>query len=263
MSSSTTGTDRATGQPAEHLTDADLIRMLDGEPALSAVHDVRGHIATCDVCVARRELLSERRRRLAMLLTSTDIAVAAPSVPVELLLARARAPRPLHRRPAVRAAAVLLVAGTLAAQPAVRGWMSEQWRRVTDRTPPTASVSSPPSSSPAAPPAVAGTALTFESGPGPFTIVLEGRPSSGTLTIVSAEGTRASVERVSGVNLDLLVMPQGFRVRDAEGATASFVVRVPRSAGRVHVRFGESTSSREITVDLGDAERRIIDFERE
>jgi hypothetical protein len=264
---STTDIERATPELAGHLTDAELLRILDGEPLLSTAPDVTSHLAACAACAARADLLRDRRRRLAKLLAESDVPVPAlPALPAaDELLARARRRRrSSHARPAVRAAAVLLLAGTLAAQPAVRRWVGAQWHRVTGSAR-TAGLPEVPAVVPnPAEGTTPGTGLAFEPGAGPFTIRFDTRPSAGTLTVVGVEGggTRATVERVSGANLELLVTPHGLHVRNAGGAAASYLVRVPRSVGRVYLRFGASTSPDDVEIDVAGHEQRVIVFGR-
>jgi hypothetical protein len=259
MRSSTPEAESAPRETAGHLSDADLLRMLDGEPSLSTVHDVTAHLRACPACAARAGLLRERRRRLASLLAAADATVPAPPAADELL-ARARRRGSPHARSALRAAAVLLIAGTLAAQPAVRRWMGEQWHRAAGVRPPAvAAAPVAPASVPQA--GASGATLSFEPGAGPFTIQFDARPTAGTLTIAGDDGTRAAAERIGGANLELLVMPHGLHVRNASGAAASYLVRVPRSVKRVHVRFGAAPTADDIVVGVGGEGQRTITFD--
>jgi hypothetical protein len=154
----------------------------------------------------------------------------------------------------------LLVAGTLAAQPAVRRWADAQWQRVTGGAPasvvPAGSAVAPSIPEGTAP----GTALAFEPGAGPFTIRFDARPTAGTLTVVGDEGSRATAERLGGANLELLVMPHGLHVRNASGAAASYLVRVPHLVKRVYLRFGASPSPADVEIDVSGDGRRVIVF---
>jgi hypothetical protein len=108
-----------------------------------------------------------------------------------------------------------------------------------------------------------GTVLAFEPGPGPFTIRFDAYPTTGTLTVVGDAGSRATAERLDGTNLELLVTPHGLHVRNAGGAVASYLVRVPRSVRRVYLRFGAAaTSPDDIAIDVTGHEQRVIVFGR-
>jgi hypothetical protein len=250
--------ERSPGDAAAHPDDADLLRLLDGEPALSATHDVPAHLEACPACAARADRLRAQRRRLAALLLATDVPVP-PREPLGRLLEREARRRPLYARRALRAAGVLLVVvtGTLAAQPAVRRWVEQHWTRATSRSDQRTPAASAPTSSP--PAGAAGSALSFDPGSGPFTIRFDVRPTAGTLTILGDAGSRVIAERTGGENLELVVMPHGLQVRNARGAPASFVLRVPRAARRVEVRY-DARPTADVVVDLDRQSQRVIVF---
>jgi hypothetical protein len=189
-----------------HLDDAMLVRWLDGEPpsgdeplpdgpASSArppsTHDaaLAAHAAACPACAARAAVLRHRRARLSALLAATDLPTAAFPTPVPAGTARRSAGPPARRstrwaRPAVRpasrlaAAAVLVIAATLAAQP-VRRWLAAGWPgrlqdRSTPRPAPRATRAAPAAGSDARPTDVV---VTFTPAPGAFTLRLDARPA--------------------------------------------------------------------------------------
>jgi hypothetical protein len=251
-------TEQRAGAAAGHLSDADLLRHLDGEPPLSAARDLTAHLRECGVCTARADLLHHRRRRLADLLAGTDVTAAVATTPGTLLERARRNGRGRGARaPALRAAAMLLVAGTLAAQPAVRRWIGHQWARATGDAPVRAPIAAPVAPAIDARRSAPGTVLAFEPGAGPFTIHFDARPSAGSLVVVGDGGRQASVERVAGENLEVLVMPHGVHVRNANGGAVSYRVRVPRSVTRVRVRFGTAPSPGDVVLDVGGEEQRI------
>jgi hypothetical protein len=254
------GVESTGGGPAGHPSDADLLRLLDGEPPLSAMHDVTSHIRACATCSARADLLRDRRRRLGALLAATDAALPAPPTADELLarLEQRRSRSPRARYTVRAAAAILMVGGVLAAQPAVRRWAGARWRAFSGAS--AADVARParvPATTPIA--GGAGTTLAFEPGAGPFIVRFDHRPAAGTLTVVGDEGSRATAERVSGQNLDLLIVPDGIRIRDAGGAAASYLLHVPRAVKRVIVRFDDARGT-EIVVDVARGDRQVIGF---
>jgi hypothetical protein len=252
------GESAAHGAP-DHASDADLLRILDREATLSPLHDTTAHVSTCAECATRFDLLRERRLRLQRMLVDTDVA-APPAPGVGELLARVRERQRKRHRPALRAAALLLVAGTLAAaQPAVRRWMAAQWDRATgaEQTSTPASSVSPTvrSQSPAR-----GSVLSFDAGAGPLVIRFDTRPSAGALTVAGDSGALVRVEQVGGTNVELLVSRQELHVRNAAGTAASFVVHVPRTIGRVELKFGSGPSRDDIRIDLAREPRRIVTF---
>ncbi len=244
----------------DHASDADLLRILDREAALSPLHDTTAHVSACVACAARFDLLRDRRLRLQQMLADTDV-VAPPAPRASELLARVHARQCARRRPALRAAALLLVAGTLAAaQPAARRWMAEQWDRITGTergaVPASSGAPSVESQSPAR-----GSVLAFDAGAGPLVIRFDARPTGGSLAVESDSGAMVRVEQVSGASLELLVSRQELHVRNPGGAPASFVVHVPRAVRRVEVRFGASASSRDVALDLSRARRHTLAFD--
>jgi len=241
-----------------HLEDADLLRHLDAEPALPQVVDAAAHLRGCGTCVARAEVLRRRRLALARLLADSDAEAAPLSVPKAILSrARARERARWYASPTLRAAAVLLVAGTLAAQPAVRRWAGAQWERATTLARPARRA--PVSVAPLAPaPASAiGAVLSFEPASGPFIIRFDEPPAAGSLTIASDTGALATVERLGGDNPELLVTAHGLHVRNTAGDTLRYRVRLPRAMARVYVRSGDAPVASDRVVDLSEREQRI------
>jgi hypothetical protein len=243
----------------DHASDADLLRILDREAPLSPLHDTTAHVSACVECAARFDRLRDRRLRLQYLLADADVA-APPAPRAEELLARVGARRRARRRPALRAAALLLVAGALAAaQPAVRRWVVAQWDRVTGAPPKAAPVVSD-SPSVASPLPIRGSVLAFDAGTGPLVIRYDARPTAGQLVVLADSGALVRVEQVSGTNLELLVSRRELQVRNAEGAAASYVVRVPPGIRRVELEFGNGPAREDIDIDLAREPRRVVTF---
>jgi hypothetical protein len=247
----------------DHASDADLLRILDREAPLSPLHDTTAHVSSCAVCADRFDLLRQRRLKLASLLADADRPLpAAPSVGE--MLAKGRARRAARRRPLLRAAALLLAVGTLAAaQPGVRRWIGAQWDRITSGAEAGAPAPRDTIVTSAAAPSgnVSGSLLAFDAGAGPLAIHYDIRPVAGTLTVLSDTGALVRAERTSGANLELLVMRRMLRVRNAEGGVASYVVHVPRAIRRVQLRFGKSASAADTTLDLSSQTRHVLTFD--
>ena len=251
MSDMSTSAFRLVHGAGQHLSDADLIRDLDGELPVDGSREPAAHLRECEVCSARRTKLQARRRRLALLLEENDVASPPASAAVLVALAATRR-RHHHARTGLRAAAVLLVAGALAAQPSVRGWVGRHWVHTSGS--PRAAIASPATIAPS------GGVLSFEPGAGPFTVRFDVHPAAGTLTIVGDSGTRAVVERIDGAEQELLVMPHGLHVRNSRGSDASYLMRVPSVVQRVTVRFGDAAA--EIAVDVSVGSSQSIHFGR-
>ena len=238
---------------AGHLDDAELIRDLDGEAPLDGAREPATHLRACDQCAARRARLQARLRHLALLLAESDAVVpGAPSM-AELVAAARVQRRRAYAHTALRAAAVLLVAGALAAQPSVRRWVERQWAHA-----PSESTQAPNIATPKVGPD--GGALSFEPGAGPFTIRFDAHPAAGTLTIIGDSGARATVERTGGADQELLVMPHALHVRNRAGGDASYVMRVPSSVPQVTVRFGDAGAT--VVVDVSVGSSRVVHFAR-
>ncbi len=122
--------DLASSPSSAHVSDSDLIRMIDDEPVSAAV---REHVDGCAECAARLDRYRRRSRSLSVILRQTE---PEPVDSTRLLppvddLSRRRARKTVAApawwtRPAVRAAAILVaVAGLAVAAPPVRHWVVE------------------------------------------------------------------------------------------------------------------------------------------
>jgi hypothetical protein len=81
--------------------------------------------------------------------------------------------------------------------------------------------------------------VAFTPTAGPLTIRFDRRPASGTLTVMVTPDARVSVRVVADAPVaagDLLVLPDGFRVRNTPAA--DYRVTVPAGTDRVVVRYG-------------------------
>ena len=199
------------------------------------------------------DLLDRRAQRLSALLRDTDPPVPPIAYPAE------RVARAARRRTTIRwraAAAVALLALAAAGVPPVRAWIVQVVRSVW-----TAAVGAPPA--PAVRPAAAtkgAGAVTFNPAAGPFTLVVARAQSAGTLTIEITGGVTAGARvEGSGTAAELGVLPNGLRIVNDSGATASYAVRLPPTLTRVEVGIGgaaprvlgPATPGRRWVLDLG------------
>jgi hypothetical protein len=174
------------------------------------------------------DLVVARARRLSNLLRVTDPPVPPIAFPTE------RITRAMRQRAVVRwraaAAIVLLAAGAAGVRP-VRAWIVQAARTVW-----TAAVGGRGTrGAEATPPAAAGT-VTFTPSAGSFVVRVLRPQSGGTLTIETTPGEAASAA-VSGGHgeAELVVLPDGLRIANDRGSSASFLVKVPVRLPRIEV----------------------------
>lgn len=223
-------------QAASHLEDGDLIRYLDGEGSEAERRAWERHVGGCERCADRaaeadREslLFSDWLARAAFEDDLPDRAGSDARDPDVLTL---EPPTRTARRsgsgwsPWLRAAAaVVLIAGPLAAIPPLRDW-------VVDRVAPSADeTAAPAATGPAT--AAAQPVVRFVPEPGVFTVRVEGR--AGSLSVGRAEGDVAEL-RLSGAAPDAVVAAASVRLRSLEpGARHSLLLPEPVTAVRVLV----------------------------
>lgn len=235
----------------EHLSDGDLVRLLDGELDAEERARVEAHAAGCEACAARLRRLRRRSARLSGILLASD--PQAPPAPVqapdELALRRASRDRQAHSAPAPRpwlrvaAVVVLLLAAGVVASPlraVVAEWLRTQWERIAA---PGAGAPAPAAEAPAAPAperSPAGARVQFTPQGTTFTLDVAVPQGAGSVEVRRAAGTSATAEQTGGgAQAELLVLPSGVRIRNAPGATADYRVTVPASVRTVRVRVGE------------------------
>lgn len=178
------------------------------------------------------DLGTGRARRLSALLRATDPPVPVLAFPAERI-ARAERRRTVRRWRA--AAAIALVALAAVGVPPVRAWIVQAARALWAATRPAAG--SPAAGSPAA----GAGAVTFSPGAGSFVLQVVRPQATGTLTVETTERAVASAAVGGGTGgAELVVLPHGLRIVNDSGATASYVVRVPASLGRISVAIGEA-----------------------
>lgn len=267
---------------ATHLDDGALIRVLDRQPA---PEDDAGHLTDCAVCQARLRKLERLSAGFSRVLTAARPAEPAP--PPDLWqrvqsaapggaegavidLARERERRagrragPRWGSPATRAAVVagLLLAGALSAEP-VRAWIADGIERAV-----LALRGGAPEPAPASVPGAVGSgaaAVTVSFVPaGDRLLVRIDEPQpAGTVHVVFEDRSDAMGEVLTeDEDASLLVLPDGFRARNAGGKDWSYRFRVPTTLARVAVVIGGRTVA-ELTpadgsavLELGDGSTR-------
>lgn len=235
-----------------HLSDGELVRLLDGECDPAERERAEAHTASCEPCAARLARLRQRTTRLAQMLERADFPVPHAPAPAD---AGEEAPGviPLRRRPGpaaspagrpwLRVAAVILVALGIgvAASPA-RAWIA-QWiaeRLAADRAGSgDPAPSAPPAQAvPTAPPAAVAQ-VQFTPAGSEFTLEVAHRQAAGAVLLERSAGPNATAEVVGGTGgADLLVLPAGLRIQNAPGSAAEYRVSVPAGIERVRLRVG-------------------------
>lgn len=221
-----------------HLDEDQRQRVVDGELPSEAEASVRQHLATCADC---RRLVEEAEREIAAVESAfRDADGPMPPMRAAQLIERALVLRPRHVEVAVLrwAAGLLLAFGLGAAAYAMPGSPLPAWTQgllsrlagEPDAGPDGAPRPQPPDTS--APADLAGIAVT----PGASLLIeFSAAQAQGELRVALAAGTQVVVNAPAGAATFSL---EAGRLRvDNRGSTASFEIRIPRSAPRVEVRM--------------------------
>ena len=226
---------------ADHLSDGDLVRLLDGEEALR--NDVEAHLDRCAECQERLGVLRRRSERLSGLLIASDAQVPEPDMLAARRLQKQQRSTPQRAVPAwMRAAAVvvLLLGGALLAEP-VRAWVAEwfgaRWAELVSSTPP----------EPVQPPVVvepvpeANTRVQFTPASDEVELNFASAQAGGEVSVEIRDVPEVTVQ-VQGGTADLLVLPGGVRVANSPGSVAQYRVEVPARVRRLRVQIGEGNT---------------------
>ena len=235
----------------EHLDDAMLVRHLD-DRAGDANSDARAHLVTCGRCLARLELVRQRSDALGAALKR------APVVPLDArareeqcaaietrLATRKRASRraPLWHSPWLRAAAgIVIVAGIAAAAPPVRAWIAARVDALTSAPRPERGTSAAPRESAREAPT---SEVYFATTGRELEITFTARQAAGEILVTRAGEARSSVSVIGGSE-ELVVLPNGVRVRNEATSTSSYLIRA--ASGVEHVRVRTAAVDTVITV---------------
>ena len=144
-----------------------------------------------------------------------------------------------------RAAAVLLIIGSLAAVPPVRawaiGWVAKQIAALTGGSRRDAAPIAPPVAQ-NAPPANAidsGATLWFDAEGAELAVEIVSPQASGTLTFSPSTRPMTGVEVVNGAGETPLVREHGVRLINNSASTASYRLAVPATVLQIRVRIGD------------------------
>lgn len=191
-----------------HISDADLVRLMDGECSPSEEHEARSHLRSCTSCRERLDLLVRTSNRLSRALESLGSPGSEPG--------DGSVRRRITKR-GVGAVGALLVVG-LAAGP-VWGWLTG--RGAEER--------------------VAVPIVSFVPGRALLTIEVQHRQSAGSLTLtvdtMDAVSTRIFGD---GSGPEIMVLSGGLRIVNDPQSRLSYELRLPATLREVEVIVADS-----------------------
>lgn len=219
--------------PDEHLSDGDLVRLLDAEGESAERERTDGHLRGCQPCTERLDSLRRRSQRLSLLLAQTTPAAPEPDV---LSVVRARKRRQASPPWLRAAAAVVVVLGAALLAEPVRAWVADL---LGSRQTEIAAPSQPhPQSAPVRPSSpAAGTRVQFTPAAAEVELDVASYQAGGAVIFGVAEVPEVTVQ-VKGGMADLLVLPSGIRIGNAPESTADYQVTLPAGVRQVRVRVG-------------------------
>jgi anti-sigma factor RsiW len=226
-----------------HVSDGDLVRLVDGEVDVAEQMELEGHVDSCEDCAGRYLELRRKIATVGAAIRRGDFAFPKRNV----------------RTWGLRAAALLvaLTAVGVTVQP-VRAWIVEQTRALwavvaggeeTAATPGTTSVES---NDPTA-------AVSFVPAGDVFVLEFSTRQASGRLTVETVVGETASATVFGGSERErLVVLPTGLRIVNDSTAAADYKVELPRALARLFIVIGNDDTLR--YEPAGAADRWEIDL---
>lgn len=225
-------TNHTLASPA-HPSDADVLRYHDGELPADERSALDRHLAECAICRETLHLFD------AM---SSSVRVMDPLPPSDFARRRARnaaraARRVRRTRVVLRAAVAVLAVGSVGAVTPVRAWLVDLLRRPASETETPA-----PAPAPDAEPQP-GSTVSFVPSGSIFVVELAAAQPAGTLTLRPGDGPAVSARVADGrAGVGLLVVDNGFRIRNQATDSTSYVVTIPPSIERVDVRRPDGTT---------------------
>jgi len=227
-----------------HLSDGDLVRLLDGQAEPGESARGRDHLAACVDCDRRLRDLQRRSASISALLAGADFDVppalrdAGPRVARRARAAAARRKRIVWLR-AASICAILLGAGILAgpARARVTDWVSDLWTGLLTGDRAAGADAAAPQAQPDG-----GTRVRFTPTGPELSIEFASVPDEGRVELRVGDGPTTVVEVLGGVaEAELLVLPAGVRVLNEPGAGASYRVTVPTTVRIVRIAVDDST----------------------
>ena len=212
-----------------HVSDGDLVRLLDRELDVAEQMELEGHVDSCEDCASR---YLELRRKIA-------------TVGAAIRRGDFTFPTQKVRTWGLRAAAVLVVltAMGVTVQP-VRAWIVEQTRALwvvvagEQEEAATPGGATDESGDPTA-------AVSFVPAGDVFVLELSTRQASGRLTVETVAGRTASATVFGGSEEErLIVLPTGLRIVNDSTAEADYTIELPATLARLLVVIGNDDTLR-------------------
>jgi len=206
------------------MTDADLIRYLDGEPHGDLPAEAN----------ARLDLLRRRTERLSSLLAELGPSDAQTRASAAAI--RPFTMRRVRQAPGLLkiAAAIVLLLGLAWMVPPARAWMRERGRSVAEALGFVASVSVPTTPTPAASaPETAAVRISFPVSADTFDITAT--PAAGQLIVSRSSETLGTAEAVGAPGSSFTVL-RGLRIEGPASAAATYTITLPAHVIAMRVR---------------------------
>lgn len=239
-------------QDERHLEPGDMIRLLDGECQTEEERLGRSHLADCPDCRRKADRLGRLSDRFYEAMFELDEAASHVSLPTwrcsissNGLVRRLRTW--LSRRPALLAAAVLVVLVLGASVTPARAWVAAGRRAVTSL------LSGATQPAPEVPLQTMSTVSFVPSGED-FLIDVASIQAGGTLSVavdtVAAASARIGAGELPG---ELVVLGSGLGIRNVSSSSASYALVIPSSLKAVEVRVaGRVVFRQELSADAAD-----------
>ena len=212
-----------------HVSDGDLLRLLDGEAGATEHLELEAHVDSCEDCADRYLAL---RRKIA--------AVSGAIRRADVVPAKSKA-----RMWGLRAAAVIVFMAMGLAVTPVRAWIAEQTRAlwaVVSGEEQTANTESQVAIAARSDPTAA---VSFVPAGEVFVIELAVRQAAGRLTVETVAGNMASATVYGGTdNERLVVLPSGLRIVNGPTAEANYTIELPATLAHLLVVIGNDDTLR-------------------
>lgn len=265
----------------QHVSEADLVRYIDGELTVAERARVAEHLLGCRGCAAELESLRSARDGFAALLAGSPVeeldsarramtfaalqAAAEESAPAPDIAPRREAPGVRTALRLLRAAAVgaVLLGGALVYPPS-RAAVADLFNAAVDRAERIAGIEQPVAEQRIR---LTGTGIGYIPRSETFVVEIESRQNSGALVLGVASGASVNATAHGGHEIvDLVILPGGMRIANTSEATSDYAVSLPQTLRQVRViipgeedlvlTMNELSSSWVSVVDLSSSDQR-------